>query len=107
MTTGRMSVPRWSWSGRVSAEPMRKRPFRELAKQHPGKTLRVLDVATGSGDVPISLWNKATDARVTLHVDGCDISQTAVAAATQAAEQAGTLAEFFTHDALHDPLPTG
>ena len=58
-------------------------PIRELAKQHPGKTLRVLDVATGSGDVPIGLWNKATDARVPLHVDGCDISPTAVAAATQ------------------------
>jgi 2-polyprenyl-3-methyl-5-hydroxy-6-metoxy-1,4-benzoquinol methylase len=82
-------------------------PIRELAKQHPERTLRVLDVATGSGDVPVGLWVKATDARVPLHVDGCDISPTAVAAATHAAEQTGTRAEFFAHDALRDPLPAG
>src|SRR5579885_561917 len=27
MTTGRMSVPRWSWVGRVIAEPIRNRPL--------------------------------------------------------------------------------
>src|SRR5262249_55349329 len=27
MTTGRMSVPRWSWSARVIAEPIRNRPL--------------------------------------------------------------------------------
>lgn len=80
--------------------------IRELFRER-GKPLRVLDVATGSGDVPIRLWWKATDARIPLAVDGCDISPTAVAAATRNAEQAGTLCEFFVHDAIRDPLPAG
>lgn len=81
--------------------------IRQLARERSGKPLRVLDVATGSGDVPIRLWWKATDARVPLVVNGCDISPTAVAAAARNAEQAGTLAEFFVHDAIRQPLPAG
>ncbi|VTT97152.1 Uncharacterized protein OS=Planctomyces maris DSM 8797 GN=PM8797T_03249 PE=4 SV=1: Methyltransf_23 [Gemmataceae bacterium] len=67
------------------------------------RPVRVLDVATGSGDVPAGLVRKARRAGVSLEVSGCDISQTAVAAAA-ANCPAG---RFFVHDALRNPLPAG
>lgn len=67
------------------------------------RTLRVLDVATGSGDVPRGLLRRAKRAGVSLEVAGCDISPTAISTAT--ANVPGV--RFFAHDALRDPLPHG
>ena len=39
-----------------------------LAKENPKKILRVLDIATGSGDIPISLWKKAIKKGVLLNI---------------------------------------
>lgn len=72
-----------------------------LAKQL-GRTVSVLDVATGSGDVPAGLLRKASRVAA-LEVAGCDISPTAIETAT-ANCPAG---RFFTHDVLRDPLPAG
>jgi len=69
-------------------------------RNHP---LRVLDVATGSGDVPRKLLTRAARAGVTLDVSGCDLSPTAVAEA----QREPSAARFFVHDALRDRLPTG
>lgn len=69
-----------------------------------GAPVRVLDVATGSGDVPRALAAKAARAGLTnLRIAGCDISPTAV----QAASRSAPGLTFFVHDALRDPLPTG
>ncbi|QDU19540.1 methyltransferase domain-containing protein [Urbifossiella limnaea] len=73
---------------------------RELAR---GGPLRVLDVATGSGDVPRALAAKAVRAGLPVEVAGCDISATAIDAAKQAAPGL----TFFVHDVLRDPLPAG
>ncbi len=67
------------------------------------RTVRVLDVATGSGDVPAGLLQKARRAGVSLEVAGCDISSTAISAA-KANCPAG---QFLVQDAIRDPLPTG
>jgi len=67
------------------------------------RTVRVLDVATGSADVPAGLLWKAHRSGVSLEVAGCDISPTAVATA-QANCPDG---QFFVHDAIRDPLPAG
>jgi SAM-dependent methyltransferase len=75
--------------------------IRNLAREL-GRTIRVLDVATGSGDVPTRLLAKAQHAGLSLEVAGCDLSPTAIA---EAQRQRGT--RFFTHDALREPLPTG
>ena len=75
-------------------------PVRQLLRTTP--TLRVLDVATGSGDVPLSLARRG---RGRLDVSGCDVSPTAVRAATEHA--AGTGVRYFVHDVLRDPLPGG
>src|ERR1700722_14763907 len=52
----------------------------ELAKSR-GRGLRILDVATGGGDVPARLVEKAARAGIMLDLFGCDISGTAVALA--------------------------
>ena len=59
------------------------KPLVEFARRRPEQLIRVLDVATGSGDVPIGLWRKAKAAGIPLAVSGCDISPTAVKAATR------------------------
>jgi len=68
-----------------------------------GRTVRVLDVATGSGDVPAGLLRRATSAGISLEIAGCDISEVAIAAATANCPTA----RFFVHDALRDALPGG
>lgn len=79
--------------------------IRSLAERNPGRAIRVLDVATGSGDVPIRLWRKAKSAGVPLAVAGCDISPTAVQNAIENARE--TNIRFFAHDVIREPLPTG
>jgi SAM-dependent methyltransferase len=68
-----------------------------------GRPLRVLDIATGSGDVPAGLLAKANRARVTLEVSGCDVSPTAIATAAEHCPDG----RFFVHDVICDPLPVG
>lgn len=77
----------------------------EIAKLHARlqRTVKVLDVATGSGDVPRKLLARAKRARVPLEITGCDVSPTAI---EEAARQSPEI-RFFQHDALRDPLPGG
>jgi SAM-dependent methyltransferase len=67
------------------------------------RPVRVLDVATGSGDVPRHLHARAARAGVALEMAGCDLSPTAIA---EAARDPSPV-RFFVHDALRDRLPTG
>jgi SAM-dependent methyltransferase len=99
---GLARINRWSRSAAILWPPIRD-PARKG-----GRPVRVLDVATGSGDVPLGLRRRADRAGVDLEVDGCDASETAVAEARRAAARARLPAvRFFRHDALRDPLPTG
>src|SRR5262245_8000689 len=43
------------------------------------RALRLLDVATGAGDVALRLWRRARRAGLPLEVEGCDLSPRAVA----------------------------
>ncbi|HEV3440557.1 MAG TPA: methyltransferase domain-containing protein [Gemmata sp.] len=67
------------------------------------RPVRVLDVATGSGDVPAGLLAKAARAGLELEVAGCDISATAIASAKASCQGIW----FFVHDAIREPLPAG
>jgi 2-polyprenyl-3-methyl-5-hydroxy-6-metoxy-1,4-benzoquinol methylase len=80
-------------------------PIHSLAVSNPGKPIRILDIATGSGDVPIALWKRARCAGIPISIDGCDISTFAVQNAAENARE--TDVRFFTHDVIRDPLPTG
>jgi 2-polyprenyl-3-methyl-5-hydroxy-6-metoxy-1,4-benzoquinol methylase len=81
-------------------------PLAEAARRS-SRQLRVLDVATGAGDLPICLWHWARRAGIALHFDGCDLSPDAVAYARQRAATQGAGVSFFTCDALGPSLPGG
>ncbi len=71
-----------------------------LARSAAPHVLRVLDVATGGGDVPIRLWRRARRAKLDLHLEGCDISPVALEHARARAAEAGAPVRFFQYDAL-------
>jgi SAM-dependent methyltransferase len=80
--------------------------IREVARATPGRALRVLDVASGAGDVPIRLWHAARRNGVRLEIEGCDVSSTACDFARRRAASAGADVRFFPLDILKDTLPT-
>lgn len=77
------------------------------AAQSGDAPLRVLDVATGGGDLPLGLAHGARRAGLDIEVAGCDISRRAVAYARTRARQAQIAVHFFVRDALADGLPEG
>jgi 2-polyprenyl-3-methyl-5-hydroxy-6-metoxy-1,4-benzoquinol methylase len=79
--------------------------LRALCQAESGKAIRVLDMASGAGDVPVRLWRRARRAGLPLHFSGCDRSRAAVRAAAVRAAEAGADVHFFTLDALADPIP--
>jgi hypothetical protein len=82
-------------------------PLAALRRAVAPRPPRVLDLATGGGDVPIRLWLKARRAGLPLIIEGCDVSAVAVAHATVEADRRGAQVRFFVADALRDDLPGG
>lgn len=70
------------------------------------RPIRILDIATGAGDIPIALWRRAGRSQGSITIEGCDISPRAVEFATQRAAQAGAWVKFFRHDILAHDLPS-
>ena len=82
--------------------------LQKLAAAIPDRPLRVLDVATGSGDVPLALVQKAAQAGVKIEVVGLDFSQVAIAEAEVRAETCKhENLRFQVMDVLKQPLPEG
>jgi 2-polyprenyl-3-methyl-5-hydroxy-6-metoxy-1,4-benzoquinol methylase len=79
----------------------------ELAREAPPRVPRVLDVATGGGDVPIRLWHRARQAGLELHLEACDISPVGLEHARKRAAAAGAPIRFFEYDAQSGPTLTG
>ena len=78
----------------------------QLALRHAramGGMLSVLDIATGSGCIPISLFLDLP----LKHVVGTDISADALLVAKENALRLGANVEFVEHDILKDPIPAG
>ncbi|HJZ56367.1 MAG TPA: methyltransferase domain-containing protein [Gemmataceae bacterium] len=95
-------INRLSFSADILWPPMGK-----LARRFPNEMIRVLDIATGGGDLPVRLWQKARRAGLAnLAFHGCDISPTALQNATENAKRVGAEITFFQHDILNDP-PAG
>ncbi len=95
-------INRWSGSARILWPPLL-----DLARRAEATRLRVLDVATGAGDVPIRLWLRARKAGLDFHIDGCDRSACALDHARRRAAEEGAQVGFFELDALAGDLPTG
>jgi 2-polyprenyl-3-methyl-5-hydroxy-6-metoxy-1,4-benzoquinol methylase len=69
------------------------------------RALRILDIASGGGDVIIGVSKLAARHGVELEAHGWDISPTAVAHAQTAADSAKVSCSFYVHNALIDDLP--
>lgn len=70
-----------------------------------GRPVRVLDVATGSGDVAVGLARRARRGGVEVDLTASDISVTALAASVERAERAGVRLRALEHDVFAGPLP--
>ena len=95
-------INRWSGSARILWPPLAA-----LARRVAPRPVRVLDVATGGGDVLRGLSRRACRAGLAFTLEGCDVSPTALAHARRKAEEEKADLRFFPHDALSGPLPTG
>lgn len=93
-------INRWSGSARLLW-----RPILAHAAKHSALPTRLLDVATGGGDIPIRLWNYARRAGLPLEIAGCDRSPYAVDYARRRAQACGADVHFFAWDVLHNGLP--
>jgi 2-polyprenyl-3-methyl-5-hydroxy-6-metoxy-1,4-benzoquinol methylase len=74
-----------------------------VARDH----LRVLDVASGGGDVPWELWKRAKSKGVELQILGVDVSATACEYASWRCKEAGDSIAFRQMDVTRDSLPAG
>jgi SAM-dependent methyltransferase len=80
-------------------------PLKALARQRGTPRLRVLDLATGGGDLPIRLWRRGRRAGLDLQLEGWDVSPVAIDHARVCAARAGADVHFVVRDALQDVLP--
>lgn len=73
----------------------------------PGASLRLLDVATGSGNVALGVVRRARRAGVSVHLGVCDVREEMLSIAAANARKAGVQIEAFSFDARRDGLPGG
>ena len=95
---GREHINFWSRSAQVLWPPIFA-----LARQAKSP-LRILDIATGAGDVPLTLWRLARQHHVGLRLEGCDLNPRTVAYAQHQARKMHADVRFFQLDALSDPI---
>lgn len=69
------------------------------------KPLRVLDIATGGGDLPIYWGKRAREEGYRLDLSGTDLSPQAIAIAARSAEAAKLDIDWFSANVLEDTLP--
>src|SRR5262249_50257109 len=79
--------------------------LRSLALSLAPQPVRVLDLATGGGDIAIRLWRRACRAGLAMEMAGCDRSKVAVDYARRRARDRAAQVTFFCCDVLLDPLP--
>jgi 2-polyprenyl-3-methyl-5-hydroxy-6-metoxy-1,4-benzoquinol methylase len=72
-----------------------------------GQTLRVLDVASGGGDVAFGLWRLGQSRHVDVQILGLDASGTACSVASQRCQAAGRAIKFQCADVTTTDLPSG
>jgi 2-polyprenyl-3-methyl-5-hydroxy-6-metoxy-1,4-benzoquinol methylase len=69
--------------------------------------LRVLDIASGGGDVPFELWKLAKKKGIELSILGLDVSANACQFATERCRAAAGSIVFEQCDVVRDPIPNG
>jgi len=96
---GLRRINRWSGSARMLWPGIRDIALRL------DRPIRVLDIATGGGDVPIALARLAARSGVSLHIAGCDVSDQALKIAKENSLRAGVTLELFKLNVLRDEIP--
>ncbi len=83
-------------------------PIERLARlKRPGDPpVRVLDLATGGGDTPVTIARRAAARNLKVEIDGCDISPQAIDYARGRAASHGVTVKLFVLDALNQTLPS-
>jgi len=81
------------------------RPIRRLARELKTDRLRVLDIATGAGDLPLALWRRAGRHGLTLDICGIDFSPRSVEFARRQAKKIDAPIQFECRNALTHELP--
>lgn len=99
---GLARINRWTRSDRFLWPEIAR-----LARLQPHRPLRVLDIATGSADVPIRLLKRAHTSGLRLEMHACDCSAFALDRARERARTAGVTVRLLHLDILRDPLPGG
>jgi 2-polyprenyl-3-methyl-5-hydroxy-6-metoxy-1,4-benzoquinol methylase len=100
---GLRRINRFSRTGRVAWGAIER-----LVASDPNRTWRVLDIASGGGDVAIDVARRSVRRGLKVLVDACDISPFAVRYANaRAAERRVENVNFFRCDVLDGPLPDG
>jgi 2-polyprenyl-3-methyl-5-hydroxy-6-metoxy-1,4-benzoquinol methylase len=72
-----------------------------------GRPIRVLDIATGGGDIPIALWHRARRRRLPIEIAACDLSSRAIEFARERAIRSRANVGFFQRDVLAEPMLEG
>lgn len=81
-------------------------PLADLARRLGRRSLRLLDVASGAGDISLALWRQAKRGGLELEIHGVDFNPRAVEWARRNAWQAGVPLQFHTINVLEDELPS-
>ncbi len=95
-------INRWTFASRILWTPIKN-----LVQETGHKGAKVLDIATGAGDIPVRLWKEANRLGLNLEVDGCDRSPAAVRYARRRAASQNANVNFFELDALCEKIPSG
>jgi 2-polyprenyl-3-methyl-5-hydroxy-6-metoxy-1,4-benzoquinol methylase len=69
------------------------------------RPLTIVDIATGSADLPVALLERARRDGLRFHITACDISPVALEHARERARRAKVELDTRQFDALHDELP--
>ena len=83
------------------------RRLKRLAMNHETRSLRLLDVASGSGDVPLRWAKWAKQEGWDLQLTLLDVRSVAVEEQQRRAQAAGLNVLSMQHDCLQTPLPSG
>ena len=100
--SGLARLNRWSGVARTTYAHIRK-----YAIESGNRPLRLLDIASGSGDLPIAWAKRAAREGLTIDITTTDISGFAVERQRQLAHSAGVSITAMEIDCVNNPLPTG
>jgi 2-polyprenyl-3-methyl-5-hydroxy-6-metoxy-1,4-benzoquinol methylase len=78
------------------------RHLRPIIRTRPAGPWRLLDVATGGGDIPLRLWRLARNEGFAVQIAGCDVNERGIKLAQARADAARATLRFFSQDVVRD-----